>query len=158
MEIWQLARELNKDISSILVKLDEQRLFGLKNQLDNSAGSVMDNIAEGYERDGNREFIQFLAISKGSLGEVRSQLYRVLDRKIIEANQNNLLQEKCLTLAGKISRFITYLNNSGIKGNKFRQTSVQTKPNLKPEIINTKQKTRNNKPETINNKRETKKI
>lgn len=69
----------------------------------------MDNIAEGFERDGNREFIQFLAISKGSLGEVRSQLYRVLDRNLISAPDFESLQNDCLLLAGKIAKFMSYL-------------------------------------------------
>src|ERR1700741_547488 len=119
MEIWQLARELNKEIFPLLEILDEKRSFRLKDQLDRSAGSVMDNIAEGFERDGNREFIQFLAISKGSLGEVKSQLYRSLDREIIDSNKFNTLYERCEILANKIGKFITYLNNSNIKGKKF---------------------------------------
>src|ERR1700752_612036 len=119
LDVWQLARALNIKIVPLLEKLDKERNFDLKSQLDRSAGSVMDNIAEGFERDGNREFIQFLAISKGSLGEVRSQLYRVMDRNIINEEQNSVLQEKCLALAGKTARFMTYLNNSTIKGTKF---------------------------------------
>lgn len=83
LEIWQSARKLNKEVCPILDSLQEHKHFKLKEQLDGSAGSVMDNIAEGFERDGNREFIQFLAISKGSLGEVRSQLYRAYDKSVI---------------------------------------------------------------------------
>jgi four helix bundle protein len=64
LEIWQFARRLNKEVCPILNSLYETRNFKLKDQLDASAGSVMDNIAEGFERDGNREFTQFLAISK----------------------------------------------------------------------------------------------
>ncbi|MCD6067694.1 MAG: four helix bundle protein [Bacteroidetes bacterium] len=125
MEIWQLARELNRAISPILDKLDEVKAYGLKSQLDSSAGSVMDNIAEGFERNGNREFIQFLSISKGSLGEVRSQLYRSLDRKIINQTQNESLQNSCLSLAEKIGKFMSYLNNSGIKGTKFKKPTTE---------------------------------
>jgi len=99
LEVWQLARELNKRISPILDKLNETKNFDLKSQLDRSAGSVMDNISEGFERDGNREFIQFLAISKGSLGEVRSQLYRVLDRDIIDVKTHEEINAECLLLA-----------------------------------------------------------
>ncbi|HRD38267.1 MAG TPA: four helix bundle protein [Bacteroidia bacterium] len=120
LEVWQLARELNKRISPILDKLNETKNFDLKSQLDRSAGSVMDNISEGFERDGNREFIQFLAISKGSLGEVRSQLYRVLDRDIIDVKTHEDINAECLLLATKISKFITYLNGSIYKGNKFK--------------------------------------
>ena len=84
IDAWQLSRQLNNKIIPLLEKLNESRNYELKNQLDRSAGSVMDNIAEGFERDGNREFIQFLAISKGSLGEVRSQLYRAFDRGFLQ--------------------------------------------------------------------------
>jgi four helix bundle protein len=119
LEIWQLARKLNQEISGILEVLDSKRSYELKNQLDRSAGSIMDNIAEGFERNGNREFIQFLAIAKGSLGEVRSQLYRVEDRKYIESEKLHLLQEECLSLANRIGKFITYLNKSEIRGSKF---------------------------------------
>jgi four helix bundle protein len=78
LEIWQKARELNQKIYPILLSLQETRSFELKSQLDGAAGSAMDNISEGFERDGNREFLQFLYISKGSVGEVRFQLYRAL--------------------------------------------------------------------------------
>jgi len=120
LEVWQLARELNIKIAPISDKLNEAKSYELKNQLDRSSGSVMDNIAEGFERDGNRELIQFLAIAKGSLGEVRSQLYRIFDRNFIEKQNHDVLQEDCLQLGSKLGKFISYLNNSAIKGNKFK--------------------------------------
>lgn len=121
LDVWQLARHLNIKIVPLLEKLSEAKNYDLKSQLDRSAGSVMDNISEGFERDGNREFIQFLAISKGSLGEVRSQLYRALDRRFLKKEEHDLLQEECLLLAGKLGKFISYLNNSEIRGNKFKK-------------------------------------
>ena len=121
LDVWQLARQLNIKIIPLLDKLNDAKNFDLKSQLDRSAGSVMDNISEGFERDGNREFIQFLAISKGSLGEVRSQLYRTMDRKFLEKENHDLLQEECLLLASKLGKFISYLNNSDIRGNKFKK-------------------------------------
>jgi four helix bundle protein len=121
LEVWQLARQLNIKIFPLLQSLNETKNYELKNQLDSSAGSVMDNISEGFERDGNREFIQFLAISKGSLGEVRSQLYRVFDRNMLDKEAFETLQNECLILAGKIAKFINYLRNTEFKGNKFKK-------------------------------------
>jgi four helix bundle protein len=121
LDVWQLARTLNVNIIPLLDRLNEAKNYDLKSQLDRSAGSVMDNISEGFERDGNREFIQFLAISKGSLGEVRSQLYRVLDRNFIDKEKHDILQDDCILLASKLGKFISYLNNSEFKGNKFKK-------------------------------------
>lgn len=138
LEVWQAARKLNEEIFQVLVILEEKRSYGLKEQLDRSAGSVMDNIAEGFERDGNREFIHFLSIAKASLGEVRSQLYRVLDRKFIEQEKFEEYNNKCLVLANQIGRFMTYLNNSNIKGKKFLKPTELLLFSNKPEIINSK--------------------
>lgn len=124
LEVWQLARELNIKIIPLLEKLNQEKNYELRGQLDRSAGSVMDNISEGFERDGNRELIQFLAISKGSLGEVRSQLYRAFDKEFLEKEKHDELQENCLLLAGKIAKFISYLNNTEHKGNKFKKQDL----------------------------------
>lgn len=120
LEIWQTARKLSKEICPVLENLQESKNYKLKEQLDGSVGSVMDNIAEGFERDGNREFIQFLAISKGSIGEVKSQLYRAYDRKALNENELNEFQIKCGELAAKIAKFMFYLNNTNYKGNKYK--------------------------------------
>ena len=73
---WQKARELNKLIGDITDLGKFKRSYKLIDQIESSSGSIMDNIVEGFERGGNKEFIQFLYISKGSCGEFRSQLYR----------------------------------------------------------------------------------
>lgn len=83
LEIWQLSRLLCNDIFDIIRNTGLNRNFKLANQNEGSSGSVMDNIAEGFERNGNKEFIQFLSIAKASCGETRSQFYRILDRKFI---------------------------------------------------------------------------
>lgn len=119
LEIWQLSRTLNKELFSFLQSLQDARHYELHKQMERSAGSIMDNIAEGFERDGNREFIQFLAISKASAGEVRSQLYRALDRNLIKDQDFEKFQQDCTLIGNKIGRFINYLNNSEIKGKKF---------------------------------------
>jgi four helix bundle protein len=125
LEVWKRARQLNFNLTPILSALQELKDYDLKSQLSRSAGSVMDNIAEGFERSGTREFIQFLAVSKGSLGEVRSQLYRVLDRGIIEHSQFEKMQLECQELSAKLASFMNYLNNSEIKGTKFKTPSIK---------------------------------
>lgn len=120
LEIWQKARILAHDINNVAENSDLKRNFKLYNQIDGSCGSIMDNIAEGFERDGNREFIQFLSIAKGSCGETRSQLYRVYDRKFIDEESFNLLRNQCLDVSKGIAGFMNYLSNCEIKGNKFK--------------------------------------
>lgn len=73
---WKEAGELNKTIGNLIHTGRLKNNFRLINQMEGSAGSIMDHIAEGFERGGNREFIQFLYIAKGSCGELQSQLYR----------------------------------------------------------------------------------
>lgn len=80
----------------------------------------MDTIAEGFERNGNKEFVYFLSISKGSCGETRSQLYRVLDRKYITHKEFEKLRDKTNTLGKKIGSFMNYLSKSDYKGTKFK--------------------------------------
>jgi four helix bundle protein len=80
----------------------------------------MDNIAEGFGRDGNREFIQFLSYSKGSVSEVQSQLYRALDNKYIDECTFQKLYELAKNIIGKTTNFMKYLSNSSLKGLKYQ--------------------------------------
>src|SRR5665647_1160406 len=120
LEVWKVARELCHDIFKLTLQDAFSKDFGLTDQIRGSSGSVMDNIAEGFERDGTKEFVQFLSISKGSCGECRSQLYHALDRKYITTEQFELLSQKTIDLGRKISNLMIYLRNSDIKGNKFK--------------------------------------
>ena len=132
LEIWQLARELCKDIHKITTYESLGKEFRLKDQIRASLGSVMDNIAEGFERSGNKEFVQFLFIAKGSCGEVRSQLYRILDNAYLSENEFNTLIDKRLLLSKSISGFIYYLKNSEKKGSKFKNSNCDSETlNLK---------------------------
>ena len=125
LEVWKLARELCNEIFLLTNQPAFSKDFGLKNQINGSSGSVMDNIAEGFENDGNKEFGQFLSISKGSCGECRSQLYRALDCHYITIEQFNLNSQKTIDLGRKISNLMTYLKNSDLKGIKFKPTETQ---------------------------------
>lgn len=120
LEVWQIARELALDIYNETLIAPLSKDFELIGQIRKSSGSAMDNISEGFERGGKKEFIQFLGIAKGSAGEVRSQLYRTLDRKYITQEKFETLIEKVITLSKKLSRLITYLKKSEYKGFKFK--------------------------------------
>lgn len=119
LEIWQEARRLSIEIILISKNTDLNKDFRLKAQIKDSSGSVMDNIAEGFERNGNSEFRQFLSIAKGSAGESRSQLYRVFDNGYINDDQLKNLVSEYEKLSVKIHNFISYLNKKDYKGTKF---------------------------------------
>lgn len=120
LEIWQKARLLCKDIFDVADNSKLKTDYKLYSQIDGSSGSIMDNIAEGFERNGNKEFIQFLSIAKASCGETRSQLYRIFDRKYINNEVFEKLKEQTLTLSKMISGFINYLKKSDLKGSKYK--------------------------------------
>lgn len=117
--IWQLAREISKEVWILIESSPLGGDFGLRNQMNKSSGSIMDNIAEGFERNGNREFVQFLSIAKASCGELRSQLYRCYDRKYMDKQQFNVMLAKTITVNKKIGAFMNYLKKSERKGSKY---------------------------------------
>jgi four helix bundle protein len=83
----------------------------------------MSNIAEGFERSGTGEFTQFLAIAKGSAGEVRSQLYVALDQDYLAKDEFRSLWTTAAEISRMISGLMTYLRGSGIKGTKYKDPS-----------------------------------
>jgi len=122
LEIWQDARNLCKKIRWIAENTSLSKDYSIKDQILRSSGSIMDNTAEGFERDGNKEFIQFLSIAKGSLGETRSQVHRAYDAGHINEEKYHELINDCLNLAPRIAGLITYLSKSEFKGIKKRAT------------------------------------
>lgn len=120
---WQEARSLNKIIAELISRKRFGNRFGLIRQIENSSGSIMDNIAEGFERGGNREFIQFLYISRGSCGELRSQFYRAIDQGIIDDGEFKIIENKLRTISNLIFKLIKYLESTELKGMKYRSRS-----------------------------------
>jgi len=119
LEIWQIAKKLSLRVFMLTETGPASKDFRFRDQIRSSAGSVMDNIAEGFERSGQFELVNFLSISKGSSGEVRSQLHRGIDQNYFAESATELIKEY-EKLASKISGFIKYLNQSEIKGQKFK--------------------------------------
>jgi len=126
LEIWQEARELCKIVRNFSSRYPFCNDYGLKSQINNSSGSVMDNIAEGFERDGNKEFSQFLSVSKGSCGETRSQSYRAFDANFINDEELANLLSRTEILGKKIGNFMVYLKRAEISGRKFKQYNPET--------------------------------
>lgn len=111
IEAWQLGRELAREIYAICRSGDFAKDWGLKDQIQRAAVSICSNIAEGFERSGNKEFANFLWIAKGSAGEVASQLYHAKDNGYISEEQFTELTEKTSAIRGKIYRFIEALKS-----------------------------------------------
>lgn len=120
MSAWQKARELARNIFDLTCKGSFARDFALRDQINRATGSIMDNIAEGFERDSKNEFVNFLTYSKGSAGEVLSQLHRALDRHHISEDEFKKLYDNTKEIGRMIGGFIQYLNASTIRGQKFK--------------------------------------
>jgi len=120
IDAWKKARELVKTIYKATAGGDFSRDFGLKDQIRRAAVSVMSNVAEGFERGGNRQFQQFLSVAKGSAGEVKSQLYVALDAGHIDQNDFNYIYQLADETGRLIGGFLSYLSKSEHRGSKFR--------------------------------------
>lgn len=152
LEIWQLANELDKKVHQQINTGTLAKDFSLKDQISRSAGSVSDNIAEGFGRGGRIEFIQYLSISRGSVSELQSQLSRCLNRNYISKEifeEINLLADKT---GNKIGAFIKYLNQSNYAGTKFKDRKILS--NKQSDIKNV-QPTPDSKQHTTNDKQQT---
>jgi four helix bundle protein len=121
LEIWSEARDLCNHVFKLTIEEPFCSDFRFRDQIRASSGSVMDNIAEGFERGSNKEFIQFLFIAKGSCGEVRSLIYRAYDNGYISEDIFNGMLNMTINLSKHVSGFITNLKSSDFKGPKYHK-------------------------------------
>lgn len=121
LEIWKEARNLSKEIYGLTRLSDFAKDYGLADQIRRASVSIMSNIAEGFERGGNQEFIQFLYIAKGSCGEVRAQLYVALDQGYLSKEKFNELFKSFKRLSVMLGNLIAHLKGSGYRGEKFKK-------------------------------------
>ena len=121
LEIWKSARDVTNKIYSLTNNSAFSKDFGLRDQIRRASVSIMSNIAEGYERGGNQELMQFLSIAKGSCGEVRCQLYVAVDQRYIDKQEGEQLIDYCKKISIMINNFMEYLKRSHFKGPKYKQ-------------------------------------
>lgn len=119
-EIWNCAIDLYKEIVPILSSLQEKKLFRLRDQLEASAGSISDNIAEGLGRMGNKEAIQFLAISNGSCFECENQITPAHMNGCIDDITFKKFVESCNSISRQTIGLIKYLKGQEFRGTKFK--------------------------------------
>ena len=131
LEVWQKARALANEIYRISSAGRFSKDFVLRDQIRRAAISISSNIAEGFERGGNQEFLQFLSIAKGSAGEVRSHLQLALDQGYFDKAMFDRLRDSAVDVSGKLGGLISYLKTSGMKGSKYRVDEAET---LNPEL------------------------
>ena len=120
LESWKIARGVVSEIYKLARKGSFAQDYALRNQICRSSVSIMANIAEGFERDGDKEFLNFLSIAKGSAGETRSLLYVALDQGYIEASDFERISAGLRECSRVISGLSGYLRRSELKGLKFR--------------------------------------
>jgi len=117
---WQKAREPTREVYAHSKTGAFAKDFGLRDQIQRASVSVMGNVAEGYDRGGDKEFIQFLSVSKGSCGEVKSHLYVALDQQYINPTQFNQLYNSTDEVGRLLAGFMAYLKQSDLRGRKFK--------------------------------------
>jgi four helix bundle protein len=125
LEIWQMARRMTQEIYTLGRTPKLSRDYGLKDQMQRSAVSIMSNVAEGFERGGNQEFVQFLYVAKASSGELRSQLYVALDQEYLDQTSVEKLLTALKRLSVMIKHLIDHLKQSGLRGPKYNNSNRQ---------------------------------
>lgn len=118
---WQKARILTQQIYGCSKVGTFARDFGLRDQVQRASVSTMANIAEGFERGGDKEFIQFLSTAKGSCGEVKSHLYVAMDQSYVSDEQFKGLYQQADEVSRLVAGFMGYLQQSNVRGHKFKR-------------------------------------
>lgn len=119
LEVWKLGREICRFDENLFQTTTLGKNFKLRNQMEGSSGSIMDNVAEGFGRGGNQEFHNFLSFSKGSCSELKSQFYGAFDKKLISEEQLKKGMEITELELNKLGAFMHYLRKTEINGQKF---------------------------------------
>ena len=127
LEVWKSARMLNREIYRCTQDGVFAKDFALRSQIRRASISVMSNVAEGFERQGRKEFINFLSIARGSTGEVESQLYSALDVGYLTEREFEHLRDLVLQTRRLMVGLMKYLSQSKIKGAKYKPSSPATK-------------------------------
>ncbi|HLM00698.1 MAG TPA: four helix bundle protein [Pyrinomonadaceae bacterium] len=121
LEIWKLAKDVANQVYDITSVGKFRQDYILRDQIRRAVISIFSNIAEGFERNGNKEFLQFLSIAKASCGEVRAQLIFASDREYISPSQFETIVQNLLSLSNQIGGFCKYLRQAELKGSKFNK-------------------------------------
>ena len=135
LNVYKQARDLTNKIYEITRQVSFSKDHGLVDQIRRASVSIMSNIAEGFERGTNAEFIQFLFIAKGSCGEVRAQLTIAFDQKYIDENTYKNFVDQCRRISGMLGNLITYLKSSRFKGSKFNRPPTKSMAEELNEIL-----------------------
>jgi four helix bundle protein len=123
LDIWKLSKDVANQVYDVTSTGKFSQDYVLRDQVKRAVVSIFSNIAEGFERNGNKEFLQFLSIAKASCGEVRAQLIFANNRDYISSEQYEALVKNLVSLSSQIGGFIKYLKQSDLKGMKFNPKS-----------------------------------
>ncbi len=147
IEAWQMARELCHAIHKVISGGELSRSYALRDQMDRSSGSAMDNIAEGFDGGSDQEFIRFLGYAQRSCSEVKSQLYRAMDRDFITRKEFDALYEMAGKTHSMTGGFIRYLKNK--RTNHQAQTTKHKPRSTKHQALSTKHQALSTRPNAL---------
>src|SRR3990170_2474853 len=128
LDVWKEARRLTNEVYAATRDTGFSKDFALRDQIRRAAVSIMSNVAEGFERGGNQEFIQYLYVAKASCGEVRSQLYVAFDQEYVDQKTTNDLLAVTQRLSVMIKHLIDHLKRSGMRGPKYGNSTHRVLP------------------------------